>query len=421
MRIQDGDLDDAATVNTVVGHENLADYVGYGLGITADLSTSPGTYDVTEGKVFCLLDIQHASGANEDVHDCLVTAHYEPRTGLALAGTGVNYIWSVMNIGTDDSPYFEATTTTTAPTNDSVLIAEVDTADTDSPVTELNREPDGNFEDLTTSNFWVNESITWPDGVTTDAHPLTYGETIDNQNDYYDIDAADGDPPGVVNRAHRANRADSANTADHADYADLAGNSNHLEGYTAEDIFSHTESLRAQPWQPLLDQPYVNDSYETRPDAVFDTSGFNYDRYRVRLHVENDETHSVGLGCYINGIDDNVYNVISLLPREEHGQRVIQNTGTDTWTVGSTGAKSHSLHEFFVALPDPIVSGGPRRRYPLFNAGIQHTSGIGSYEISGVLTKSVSGINQIRVETGGKRMAIRAQIYGQSFFPDTTP
>lgn len=417
-RIQDGDLDDAATVNTVVGHGNLADYVGYGLDITPDFSTSPGTYSVSEGKVFCLLAVQHASGANEDVHDCLVTSHYEPRSGLALAGTGVNHIWAVINIGTNDSPRFEATATQTAPTSDSVRIAEVDTEDTNNPVTEINRDPDGNFEDLTSDDLWVNNSITWPDGVTTSAHPLTYGETIDNPNDYYDVDAADGDPPGVVNRAHRANRADGANTADQADYATLAEDSNHLEGYTADDIFSHTESLRAQPWQPLFDTPYVDDTYEESPWVDFNTSSFDYDRFRVRLHVENDETHSAGLGCYINGITDNVYNMINLLPREEHGERVVQRTGSDTWTVGSTGAKSHSLHEFYVALPDPIV-GTPRRRYPLFNAGIQHTSGIGSYQMSGVLTKSVNGINQIRVETGGKRLAVRAQIYGQNFFPDT--
>lgn len=418
-RIQDGDLDDAATVTTIAGHGNLADYVGFGLEVSADLSTSPGTYSISDGKVFCLLETQYASGAKETVHDCLVTSHYDPRSGLELAGTGVNHIWAVLNIDTDDSPHFEATTTQSAPSDDSVRIAEVDTAATDNPVTEINRDPDGNYEGLTTEDLWVNGSITWPDGVTTDSHPLSQGDTLDNPNDYYDENATE--PPGVVNRADSARRADSANTASHADFADEAGNAETIEETTLDEIFNHTESLRAQPWDPLFDEPYVNDSYEQRPEAVFDTSGFDYDRYKVRLHVENDESHSVGLGCYINDISDNVYNMINLLPREEYGERVVQKTGGNTWTVGSTGSKSHSLHEFYIALPSPIVSGGPRRRHPLFNAGIQHTSGIGSYELSGTLTKSVKGINKIEVETGGKRMAIRAQIYGQHFFPESEP
>lgn len=416
--IQDGDLDDAAAVTTLVGHGNLSDYAGYGLDITADLSTSPGTYSVSEGKVFCLLDTQHASGANRTVHDCLIATHYEPRTGLALADTGVNYIWAIINISTDDSPHFDATTSATPPSDDAVLIGEIDTtaADADAAVTELNRDPDGNYEDLTAEHFWINNSITWPDGVTTDTHPLVYGERIDNPNDYYDSDAAD--PPGVVQQAERATRADSANTADSAAFATDADDSAHLEGYTLDEVLSFAEELRAQPWEPLFDQPYVDDSYEERPYVSFDVSDQTYDRYRVRLHVENDMDYSAGLGCYINGITDNVYNMINLLPRDEHGNKVSQRTGSDTWTVGSTMAKGHSLHEFYVALPEPIVSGGPRRRFPLFNAGVQHTAGIGSYQLSGVLTKSVKRINEVLIETGGKRLAIKAQIYGQSFFPD---
>lgn len=414
VNIQSGDLDDAAAVTVLVGQGNLADHVEYGLDVTPDFAVAPPTFSLSEGKVYILVDTQYAPGVLHDKHRCLLTAHYDARTGISLPHAGDNYVWARLNMAAaDDSPQIDVTDTATAPTDDSLHIATVNT--TTQAVEQVNREPDGNFGGITADNLWVNESITWPDGVTTDGHPIAMGETINNRNDYYDNRAAS--PPGTVAKADHAANASHADTAGHASTSDLSTDSDHLGGYTADEVIALAGERHAQPWEPLRDTPYVDDSYEARPYVDFNTSNHSYDRYRVRLHVENDGETSAGLGCYVNGITDNVYNMISLLPRKDYGERVVQQTGRDTWTVGNTMAHGHSLHEFYVALPDAIVTDGPRRRFPLFNSGTQHTSGIGSYELSGVLTKSVRNINQIRVETGGKRLAIKAQIYGQDFFP----
>lgn len=410
VRIQDGDLDDAATVTTIAGHENLADYVGFGLEIGATFTTSPPTYSVTEGKVFCLLETQYASGAAENVHDCLVTAHYEPRSGLALATeTGVNYIWAVFNMGTDDSPNIEATTSATPPTADSVLIGEVD------PVNEttasLNRYPSGEFELLTADDINVSESVTWPDGETTHEHPITYSETIDNQNNYYDTTAPD--PPGTVAHATNADEADHAATADTATAADTATNADMVDGYSAQELLDAAAEMTAKPWTPLLNEPYVKDDFDTSPDVRFKING-DYDMYRVRLQVENGHDYSQGLGCNLNRITERAYHQFNLLPEDD---RIAHRKRTDTWTVGDVMANAGSLHDFYIALPSPIRQDGPRNQYPVMYGGHQFIGLVRSYHLTGILTRDIDQINEIRLSTGEQKTAIKVQIYGQHAFP----
>lgn len=411
--IQHGDLDDAAAVSVLVGHQNLADYVAFGLEPSVTSSASPPTLSLTAGKAFILLNTQNAPGAGHEKHDCLVTAHYEARDGISLPYSGVNYVWAFFQMGTNDSPKIRVTGEDTRPSADSLKIAEVDVDNESESVTSLNRLPSGEFDLLTTDRFWVNEAITWPDGQTTNTHPIAYGETIDNPNDYYDNSASD--PPGVVSQAADATNAEQAQQAQNATHAEQAGNADTLDGYEAEELLNRAESLRAQPWDPLYDDVQVSDSYDSGPSITFDTSDYDYDQYRVRLHTQNDHAYTTGLGCYLNGIDSHNYNIINLLP--DQGE-VAWRTGTDTWTVGSTMARSHAMQEFFIGLPDPIVDQPPPRQYPVFNAGNLQTGMVRSYELAGNLTQSVESIDEILIETGDNKLTAEAQVYGQNYFPE---
>lgn len=411
---QNGDWNSGQHLGFLSGRGNAGDYVEEGLEIpNVDYETSQ--FRLSEGKVYALLDADTEPNTGETRNILLVAGWLDERTNLPLAGSGTNHVYISLNYGEQDAPSIDVNTTGDLPSDGSVKIAEIDTGT--QTVTEVNRDPDGTFETLAADDVTVRDQITWPDGATTDTHPITYGETLDNRNDYYDEEAAD--PPGVVDQAAASREADWSREARSAESAAHAGNSDLLEGYTADELLAEAESLRAQPWEPVFDQPYVNDSYDDRPDASFDVSGVDYDYYRVRLQVENDNSYSDALGCYINGIDDNVYNQLNLLPREEYGERVVHRTGTDTWTIGSTAGNSHSIHEFTVSLPAPIVSNGPRYRFPVFNAATQLTGGdFGSYQLAGNLTRSVDAIEEIRLETGGGRLAIRAQVYGRMLFPE---
>jgi len=143
---QNDDPDDAENFGEWMGQQNLGDFVEYGLNFTVDYATP--SLDVSEGKVYAIVDSATAETSQETRHRLLVESHLDARNGLALTDGAVNYIFAETNFATNDDPSIVVKTTDSAPSDSAVKIGEVDT--TSDVATELNREPSAQFVGPTT-------------------------------------------------------------------------------------------------------------------------------------------------------------------------------------------------------------------------------------------------------------------------------
>lgn len=411
-----GDLDDAAAITVLSGMENLGDYVEYGLTVNGDYSTSPGTISISEGKFYVLVATQNAPGVGHEKHRCLLVGHLDARSGRSLATTGQNYVWAKTNVEPNSKPEIRITDTDAAPSDDSLKIAEVNT-DTQTEI-PYNRNPNGAFEDLTSDDLSISNTITWPDGETTDTHPLTFGEPIDNRNNRYDTDASD--PPGVVERASSAAQADSAETATNADNATQADNAAELEGYTADELLQEATNYTASEWEPLLDSPYEWTDINTSVDWRYRVDN-PYDRYRVSLQVDNYNNWIDALYLQVNGVTADRYRFIDIeaaeyLDTPEERANEVRYQTRDSWIIGDVMARAQSMHTFYVSCPTPVLDegNGPGRQYPVYSSGEHQTGTIRTYHLTGNLTQSMRAIDELRIFSDHEGTAMRAQIYGQN-------
>lgn len=136
---QHGDEPDAANWAQLAGHDIGEAYVKSGFDFDVDWTTPE--FDVTSGSAKVYADSMTTAHPDIDPQETRSNVGYvveaEARTGLALADNDVNYVFVDPNRGTDDSPQIEVNTDGSKPTEESLLIGEIDT--TNDTVQKKNR------------------------------------------------------------------------------------------------------------------------------------------------------------------------------------------------------------------------------------------------------------------------------------------
>lgn len=149
------DWDSAGYIGGMHAQDNNSDYVEAGLEITPDYTTP--AFDLAAGLAYIKytgsVDIQLPSDDSDTYSgtwDQGVTfaVDVDAQTGITLTGSAVNRIYLATDLSTNDGAYVRVDTEASpnVPTDPYIKIAEVDTSsDTTS---ELNREPDASFGDV---------------------------------------------------------------------------------------------------------------------------------------------------------------------------------------------------------------------------------------------------------------------------------
>ncbi|EMA47982.1 hypothetical protein [Halococcus saccharolyticus] len=142
----------------------IDEYVDFGLKVPeTSIDASAGTFDLTEGKVYAILDTALAEWQADDgtshsqtVHNALVASHYDARSGVALASTTeTNHVYADLNYEINDDPLIEVTTGGSS-ADDAVEISRIDPqAGTAEP---RNQYPSGEFSNLTVQDQFEDPS-----------------------------------------------------------------------------------------------------------------------------------------------------------------------------------------------------------------------------------------------------------------------
>lgn len=183
---QHGDEPDAAHFAYHLGLSNLLDYVEDGLELQ-NVDYGGLTFDVAEGKAYILkssMDTASSDIATQTFSIVGTVVGYAGGTGFTLTDGDVNYVYLDANFGTDDSPQIVVNTTGNAPTDESLLIGRIDTAnDTTTPT---NREPDGVFNDLRANDRQEPPTYATRSDVPTDMRAGGFVWVEDEQRYYYE-------------------------------------------------------------------------------------------------------------------------------------------------------------------------------------------------------------------------------------------
>ncbi len=148
---QNGDAPDAESFATLIGQDNLSDYVERGLTFSVDYSTPSVT--VSTGKVY----ISRNTITTDRNGETRLTANYAiqlPQITESLVSSDVNHIYVTPNFGTNDSPTITSYTSTGNASSTEFKIGEVDTAN--QTKTLVNREPALSAKTLT---FGLNDDF----------------------------------------------------------------------------------------------------------------------------------------------------------------------------------------------------------------------------------------------------------------------
>ena len=409
VTIQQGDLDDASTVTSLVGAYNLGNYVHNGLRLRS-VDYTAGTFNTTAGKFFVLLDEQYADQQGQYLDYCLLAAHLEPRTGIAFDTSEINYVYAKANLNTNDSPKIEAHPSEQA-MEDGILIATIDPSlPSEERITRHNEAPDGAFEALDLNTLNVTQSITYPDGTTREGAPLTRDSVLNNRNNRYDNQASN--PQGVVRRARYAQEADSATEANsaieatNAEYADQAGQ---LGQYTADDILSVARNTGGE-WTLLTDPPIVDSDASSPLDVTFRADTV-YDRYKAAIYAESHFSEESDIYARLNGCEGPNYQSLKLQPPGVSDEPVQTFYGDRMFSIADVQAHSDSMTEVEFSLPKPVVK--PKYHHPVF-ATISAANGHGSaYTVNGELTVSYDSLDRIDLFSNNP-VTCRIKIYGQN-------
>lgn len=154
---QAGDTDDAANIGALSGHSNLSDYVANGLNFT-NVDFTNKIFDLTGGEAFWLLDSMMADRAGEERYNVLITSHYDPRTSVSFTGGEVNHIYARPNLGVDDAPKIDVIQNESNAADEAFKIGTVD--DTQDIAVEVNRNPDGIYNELEADDVVIKETLT---------------------------------------------------------------------------------------------------------------------------------------------------------------------------------------------------------------------------------------------------------------------
>ena len=145
---QHGDEPDAANFAQLLGQANISDYVESGFAFTVDYGAL--TLDIGAGKAYIAAPTMDTASGDIDPPETRVDVAYvvetEARNGIALTDAAVNHIYLDANVGVDDSPKIVVKTDEVAPSDKSLKLGEVDTANDTS--TETHRQPRVNVREL---------------------------------------------------------------------------------------------------------------------------------------------------------------------------------------------------------------------------------------------------------------------------------
>jgi hypothetical protein len=413
LHLQQGDLDDAASVTSLVGHMNLGDYVHNGLQFQ-NFDWTNGSFDVTSGKAFKILSQQYANQQGEYRPNCLVAAGLDARTDIPFDPTQLNYIYLDFNVGTNDSPTIE-TDTTAQSVDDWLKIAEIDpNATQGSRVTRFNEAPDITADDANVENLFVGDSITYPDGTTRTTAPLSSGSILNNKNNYYDDTATD--PAGKVRKAAKADQAthaSSANSATHADDADYADEAGKIGPYDKAKLDEMWDALHS-PWEKITPNPIIDIDIDTVIDIDI-TIGDPYDRYLCTFFMENQHDDTCRARATVNNHIKKDYHQSKLFPPNFNTSKsfLVENT-KDHWSVGEATANSTSVEEFEITVPKATDAAAEAKyNYPSFSMHSQATSPTNSREMSGHVTRKFTDIDSIQIKSDNPATG-RAVVWGQN-------
>jgi hypothetical protein len=172
---QSGDADDAEHFASLIGHDNLANYVAEGIQLTPDYTVPE--VSVTTGKAF----IQTASETASSSGDTILKTNYViqiPAQTVSLADATTNYVYLQPDLSTDDNGFVSAFTSQQG--GDSLLLAVIDTsADT---IDRRNRNPDGSFGSIRLGD---DEEVLFGNGE-------DYAIEYDSTNDVLSVEDANG-------------------------------------------------------------------------------------------------------------------------------------------------------------------------------------------------------------------------------------
>ena len=141
------DWDSAGYLAGMAAQDNRSDYVERGLRFTVDFGAL--TFDLSAGLAFIKsedpVDVQNPSddaGTYSGTWDQGVTfaVDVDAETGIALTDSATNYIYLAIDLSSNDSHYVHVDTDDTAPSDPSIKIGEIDTAN-DSVDIDFNRVP----------------------------------------------------------------------------------------------------------------------------------------------------------------------------------------------------------------------------------------------------------------------------------------
>jgi hypothetical protein len=418
VNVIEGDLDDAATVATLAGADNLGNHVQGGLNISNETYSGTGSFDLSQGKCFILLPSMYADQHGHTFLWALITVQLDART-VDLAGSGVNHIYVWADFRTPDSPKVKVNQTGDAPTTtdldgnrvqDSLKIAEIDTSE--SETTLFNEHPDARFSDILTDTLSIRDSITWPGGITTYGPPLTTDSDLDNYNAYYDVNASD--PLGVVNEASYAERAGSADTAGSAGSADTAADSDRLAGDTKQDIIDQAVAQAPRgEWGDPIDT-FEHSDRSTPLDWEWTTQGTDdgpFDTYRVDIQTENHNDFLSGGNLNVN--DDYSGHYYNTTENKFTGEG--DTKSQDHWGSGGTHARNQAFESAIIACPTSVDA--PRNKGPMLGMNYRATGAFTNFTTNGKLENPNRDHNRVRTIAFTSRQADmtgRIWLYGMN-------
>lgn len=190
---QQGDNDYSENFGTWLGRSNITDYVEEGMTFTVDYGVPEVT--ISQGKAFISTPDATIS-ANSETRLTLDYCIIKPSTTVSLTDSDINHIYLTPNVGTNDSPSFDAFTNEANASSDALKIGEIDTTN-DTKDESFNRAPNTAFDtgsfgvalnipvyDLTSEASGAEGDVIWITGDDSD----TAGFYVHNGNSFNQAD-----------------------------------------------------------------------------------------------------------------------------------------------------------------------------------------------------------------------------------------
>jgi hypothetical protein len=138
---QSGDNDYSENFGTWLGRSAITDYIEEGMTFTVDYTVPEVT--ISQGKAFVEIPEKTIS-ANSETRLSLDYVIIKPSKTISLSDNAVNFIYLNPNIGSNDSPSFNAYTNETNAASNSLKIGEIDTS-SNTKDENFSRSPDSTF------------------------------------------------------------------------------------------------------------------------------------------------------------------------------------------------------------------------------------------------------------------------------------